>query len=59
MGLIIIGLIQEKGINIRKSVSNKNIIIRWIIYYALILAIVIFGAYGPGYAPVDPIYADF
>ena len=57
--VFIIGLLKEKGHNIREEVSNKNIVIRWLIYYALIVAIVLFGAYGAGYVPVDPIYADF
>ena len=57
--LFIIGLLREKGINIREKIAEKNIFIRWIMYYALILSVITFGAYGPGYAPVDPIYADF
>ncbi len=57
--IFIMSLLKEKGINVRENISNKNIVIRWILYYALIVSIVIFGAYGPGYAPVDPIYADF
>lgn len=57
--IFIIGLLKEKGIDIRKSISNKNIVIRWTIYYALILSIIIFGAYGIGYVPVDPMYAEF
>lgn len=57
--IFIIGLLKEKGHNIREEVSNKNIIVRWLIYYAFILIIIIFGAYGIGYIPVDPIYADF
>ncbi len=53
------GLIQEKGISIRKMISGKNVILRYSLYYALIMYIVIFGAYGEGYVPVDPIYAGF
>lgn len=57
--IFIISLLREKNINIRETISKKNIFIRWFLYYAFILAIIIFGAYGPGYIPVDPIYADF
>ena len=57
--IFVVGLLKERGHNIRESISNKNIFIRWIIYYAFILIIIVFGAYGIGYVPVDPIYADF
>ncbi len=57
--VLVISILKEKNISVREKVANKNIAIRWIIYYALILSIIILGAYGPGYAPVDPIYADF
>ena len=50
---------EEKKINVRELISKQNIIIRWVIYYAFILFIIIFGAYGYGYVPVDPIYAQF
>lgn len=54
-----VSLCREKGIFIREKIANKNIVFRWLIYYLLIFSIIIFGAFGPGYAPVDPIYADF
>lgn len=57
--ILIIGLIKERKIEIREEISKKHIVIRWLIYYALIMSIIIFGAYGIGYVPVDPIYADF
>ncbi len=57
--VLIISILKEKGINIRKEISTQNIVIRFALYYALIIGIIVFGAYGPGYAPVDPIYADF
>ncbi len=57
--IIIISLLREKDINIREKISTKPIVFRWALFYALIIAIILFGAFGPGYAPVDPIYADF
>ena len=57
--IFIVGLLKEKGINVRELIAKQNIFVRWALYYLLIIAIVIFGAYGFGYAPVDPIYANF
>ncbi len=57
--VFIISILKEKGINIREALSKKNIIFRWSIFYALILIIIVFGAYGDGYVPVDPMYAEF
>ena len=55
----IISVLKEKGINIRESIAQKNIVIRWLIYLAVIIAVITFGAYGEGYIPVDPMYAQF
>ena len=57
--VFIVGVLKEKNINIREVIAKKHISIRWIIYYILIFSILIFGAYGRGYEPIDPIYADF
>lgn len=57
--IFIISHLEEKEINVRDLIANQNIVIRWAIYYAFILFIIIFGAYGHGYVPVDPIYANF
>ncbi len=57
--ILVISILKEKGIDVREAIRNKNIFLRWTIYYALILSIIVFGAFGSGYVPVDPIYADF
>lgn len=57
--LLIIGVLQEKGIELRQSINRKPIVVRFAVYYALILFVVIYGAYGTGYVPLDPIYAGF
>lgn len=57
--VFVVGLLKEHGIKVREGIARQNIVIRWILYYSLILSIIIFGAYGPGYVPVDPIYAGF
>ena len=41
--VFVISLLKEKGINIRESVAKLALPVRWFIYYALILIIIIFG----------------
>lgn len=57
--VFVISILNEKGIQVRASLQKRNVVVRWAVLYALILYIIIFGAYGTGYIPVDPIYANF
>ena len=57
--VLIVGIIREKNISIRQEIGKMNIIVRWAIFYIMIFVILIFGAYGIGYQPVGPMYADF
>ena len=54
-----VSLIQEKGIKVCDALYQKPTVIRWGALYALLLFIIIFGAYGNGYTPVDPLYAQY
>ena len=57
--VFVISILRERNIDIREKIAKQNVVIRWIIYYVLMLSILIFGAYGVGYLPVDPMYAGF
>lgn len=57
--MLIISILQEKGINVRDSLARQKLPVRWCAYAALVMAVVIFGAYGPGYDAVDFIYGQF
>ena len=54
-----VSLLKENNINVRGEIAKRHILVRWLVYYAIIMFIIIFGAYGRGYTPVDPIYANF
>jgi len=57
--VFVISVINEKGYCVRTELKKKNIVLRWCVIYAMIMYLVIFGAYGVGYMSVDPIYANF
>lgn len=57
--VFVISVINEKGKSVRTLIDQKPLPIRWTILIGLIMYIIIFGAYGTNYTPVDPIYADF
>ena len=54
-----VSVMQEKGVNVCDALYRKPTVIRWGALYALLLFIIIFGAYGNGYTPVDPLYAQY
>lgn len=57
--VLIISIIKEKGINPLHYINEKPTAFKWALWYAMLFFIIIFGAYGSGYTPIDPIYADF
>ncbi len=57
--VFVVSIFNEKGMCVRAELRKKNIVLRWTVLLALCMYIVIFGAYGIGYMPVDPIYANF
>ena len=57
--VFVVSLLNERGIVVRDALEKKSTALRWAVLYALILYIIIFGAYGKGYVPVDPMYANF
>ncbi len=62
VGLLIVlavGILHEKGICIRERISGWRIPARWGFWYAAIMLVLFFGAYGSGYTIVDLIYAGY
>ena len=51
--------LKEKGMDIRKQIGSKNIVIRWMLYYILIISILVFGLYGGNYDASSFIYGRF
>lgn len=54
--VFIVSVLKEKGVNIRESIACKPLVVRWGIYYAMIVVILIFGYIG---ATQGFIYANF
>lgn len=56
--LLMISVLQQKK-SVRERLSHKNIIIRWIAWYALLFYVILLGYYGPGYSAAEFIYQGF
>ena len=62
IGIVVIFLVdfyKEFHGSIRNTIEQKPTWMRWSIVYICIFALLIFGAYGPGYDIVAMIYAEF
>lgn len=57
--IFVVSLLNERGIRVREWLKKQPLALRWAMLYVLIFYIITFGAYGVGYIPVDPMYANF
>lgn len=57
--LLVVGLLRERGVDIVGKIGAQKLPVRWVVWYAVFLVLLIFGAYGAAYTPVDPMYAQF
>ncbi len=53
-----VSMLQEKG-GLRTRIAGYNLGFRWAIYYIAIIALIIFGIYGPGYDASNFVYMGF
>ena len=53
-----VSLAQQKG-SIRDRIGARALPIRWILWYALLFGVILFGCYGPGYSAGEFIYQGF
>ena len=56
--LWVVDMLQEK-MCIREALAKKNIVLRWVIIFAGLFAVILFGIYGPGYDASSFIYEQF
>lgn len=56
--LLTVSVLQQKE-GVRERIARKNIVVRWIIWYALLFYVILLGYYGPGYSAAEFIYQGF
>jgi D-alanyl-lipoteichoic acid acyltransferase DltB (MBOAT superfamily) len=54
-----VSLLQENGIRIRAALDRRRLVCRWIVYFAAIFCVIIFGMYGPGIDSSAFVYQQF
>ena len=53
-----VSLLQRKG-SVRDDIAQKPLALRWLLWYFLLFAVILFGCYGPGYSATEFIYQGF
>ena len=57
--MVVWGVMEKKGQSFRAWIANKGFVKNCAIVYLILFAILIFGAYGPGYSSTEFIYGGF
>ena len=59
LALLVVGILQETGVKIRETLSKQNLIFRWGMILLLLIVVLVFGVYGPGYDARSFIYGGY
>lgn len=51
--------LHERDVHIRESITARGGVFRWCVYCAAVMAVIVFGMYGPGYDAGSFIYEQF
>ena len=57
--VLTISLLQERGVQIRQRLAAQMLPVRWMVYFGLLFAFIIFGAYGGNFTNTAFIYGEF
>ena len=57
--LLVVSLMQEKGLKIRESLDKQNMLFQWFIIIGAIVFVLIYGAYGDSFSAADFVYQQF
>lgn len=55
----LVDYLKYSGINVAERFNKQAFWFRWTILFAMIITVICFGVYGPGYNPADFIYGGF
>ena len=57
--LFVVGVLKERGVEIRESVAKWPVPLRWGFYLAAVFSVIVFGIYGVGYDASSFAYMGF
>lgn len=57
--LLVVSVLQERNISVRALIVKLPLPIRWVIYFAALFSVIIFGIYGDGYHVGTFLYGQF
>ena len=57
--LLFISIKQEQGLKIRDEISSLSIVGRWMLYFAGLIVVFLFGIYGAGFDAASFVYMNF
>ncbi len=57
--LLVVSLLQEKGMKIRQTLDKQNALFQWLFIIAAIVFVLIYGAYGDNFSAADFVYQQF